>query len=270
MHRMVSRHPLQLSTTTHTSGRYNLLVRAAIIISCYNYGRYLGDAIKSAQAQTRPAAEIIVVDDGSTDESLEVAISHGVRVLQGNHAGTGTAKARGVAASTSECFTVLDADDLLDSTYLEKTVPILQSNTDVALVYTPVTLFGASDGLVPARPYDLAALMGANYIHGSALTRRVAYDQTTGYAALDLPKYEDWHLFLSILQSGWRATPVSDTMLYYRQHLTSRNRIEGTDHERSIRAVIFDHPRLFRPSPRIWYALHRHVFRRMPRVYLLL
>jgi hypothetical protein len=59
-------------------------------------------------------------------------------------------------------------------------------------------------------------------------------------------------------------------MLYYRQHVTSRNRIPGPEHERAVAALIFDHPRLYRPSPRLWYALHRSVFRRYPHVYLAL
>lgn len=245
-------------------------MRAAIIIPCYNYGRFLRDAIESARAQTLQAAEIIVIDDGSTDDSFEVARSSGTRVIQSPHAGAAAAKAAGIAASDCDCFTVLDADDRLESTYLEKTARVLQSNPQVGLVYTPVTFFGESEGLVPAKPFRLAGLMGANYIHGSALTRRTAYDQTPGYGSLTLPKYEDWHLFLSIVENGWDAAPVTDTVLYYRQHGTSRNRMSGPDHERAIRSIIFDHPRLFYPSPRAWYALHRHLFRRFPRSYLAL
>jgi glycosyltransferase involved in cell wall biosynthesis len=249
-------------------------VRAAIIIPCYNYGRFLPAAIESALAQTRAADEIIVVDDGSTDDSLKVAQSYGVRdgvrVLACRHAGAASAKAAGIAASTADCFTVLDADDCLAPTYLEKTIPILQSNPEVALVYTAVTRFGATEGFEPVRPFSRARLMGANYIHGTALTRRAAYDRAGGYGPLNLPKYEDWHLFLTMVEQGWRAAPIAETVLYYRQHVTSRNRTAGPDHEQAVRAVIFDHPRIFRPSPRLWYALHRHVFRRFPRLYLAL
>lgn len=245
-------------------------MRPAIIIPCYNYGRFLSEAIESALAQTQPAAQVIVVDDGSTDNSLEIARSYGVQVQQRPHAGTSAAKAAGICATDCDCFTILDADDNLAPNYLEETVPILESDPRVALVYTPMTLFGAAEGVVPARPFSLARLMGANYIHGSSLTRRTAYDETEGYANIQCVKYEDWHLFLTIAERGWRATPARSTMLYYRQHSTSRNRTAGEDHELAVRQIILDHPRLYRPSPRLWYVAHRLVFPRLPRVYVAL
>jgi hypothetical protein len=110
--------------------------------------------------------------------------------------------------------------------------------------------------------------MAANYVQASALTRRAAYAMTPGYAALDLPVYEDWYLFISMLAAGWSASYTRDTRLFYRQHGGSRNSTGGADQERAIRRIMEDHPTLYRPWPKLWYDLHRTLFRRFPRVYV--
>ena len=243
-------------------------MHSSIIIPSYDYARYLGEAIESALGQSRRADEIIVVDDGSTDDSLRVARSYPVDVIERPHSGAPETMAHGVAASTGECFVILGADDRLAPDYLAKTVPVLESDPQVGFVYTAVELFGSVQQHRPARPFSLARILAANYASGAALTRRAAYDQTGGYGSIQLAKYEDWHLFLSMLEHGWHAVPTNDTTLYYRQHGQSRNQTPGIEHERAIQAIMEDHPRLYRPSPRLWYALHRSLFRRFPRAYV--
>lgn len=243
-------------------------MRASIIIPCFNYERYLPEAIESALTQTRPAAEVIVVDDGSTDGSFEVAQAYPVRLVQQPHEGAPRAMGRGVAMSVGDCFVMLGADDRLAPNYLEETVPLLDGDAGLAFVYTAVDLFGTVERHIPARPFSLARILAANYASGSALTRRSAYEETCGYAGADLVKYEDWYLSLSMLETGWRATGTNRTTLFYRQHGQTRNQTGGPEHERAIERIIRDHPALYWPSPRVWYALHRTLFRRWPRAYV--
>src|SRR5437762_9779476 len=97
---------------------------ASIIIDNYNYGRFLRDAIDSALAQTYPHAEVIVVDDGSTDNSREVIASYGDRIkpILKENGGQGSAFNAGFAASSGDVILFLDADDLLVSTAAERAV----------------------------------------------------------------------------------------------------------------------------------------------------
>src|SRR5947209_4870024 len=215
--------------------RRTMSMLASIIISNYNYGGYLAEAIESALAQSRPAGEIIVVDDGSTDHSLEVARRYPIRVMQREHEGAQKTMAAGVSASTGDCFVHLSSDDRMAPNYLETTMPFLEHDSAVGFVYTAVTLFGTVHDFVPARRYSLARLLATNYVHGSSLIRREAHDQTSGLAHINLAVYEDWYLILDLIERGWRAARTNQTTLYYRQHGVSRNRTGGEAHERAIR-----------------------------------
>lgn len=243
-------------------------MRASIIIPSYNYSQFLGEAIESALQQTVPAHEILVIDDGSTDSSLEVARAYDVEVIERPHMGAPATMGYGVSISSGDCFVLLGADDRLAPNYLESSLPLLEAEARAGFVYTDARFFGTVCRLVPARSFSLARILAANYIPATALTRRTAYGETGGYEAIDLAKYEDWHLFLSMIQRGWYGIPTSDTWFDYRQHGMSRNATPGTEHEEAISAIMRDHPSLYRPSPALWYSLHRTVFRRFPRVYV--
>ncbi|MFN0094906.1 MAG: glycosyltransferase family 2 protein [Dehalococcoidia bacterium] len=88
-----------------------MTARVSVIVPVYNGARYLGEALASVAAQTLPAYEVIVVDDGSTDESLEVARAAGAVCLSQANAGPSVARNAGVAASSGELIAFLDADD---------------------------------------------------------------------------------------------------------------------------------------------------------------
>src|SRR5207245_10700422 len=101
--------------------------RVSAIIPVFNGERYLAEAIESVLAQTSPASEIVVVDDGSTDGSGAGAGRFGsaARLVFGGHAGAGAARNRGVAESTGELLAFLDADDIWPSDKLERQLAAL-------------------------------------------------------------------------------------------------------------------------------------------------
>src|SRR5215471_6897362 len=98
---------------------------ASIVISSYNYGRFLPDAIDSALGQSYSKTEVIVVDDGSTDHSREVIAGYGERVLPvwKDNGGQASALNAGYRASQGEVIFFVDSDDLLLPTAVEKTIP---------------------------------------------------------------------------------------------------------------------------------------------------
>lgn len=106
-------------------------MRVTVVIPCYNAQRYLGQTIRSVLQQTCPPDELLVVDDGSTDDSLAVARSFGssVRILREDHGGAARARNIGGNASTGEAIMFLDADDVLGPTVLEALTRSLERNS---------------------------------------------------------------------------------------------------------------------------------------------
>src|SRR4051812_29276317 len=101
--------------------------QASIVINNYNYGRFLGAAVDSALAQTHPGTEVVVVDDGSTDDSRDVIAAFGGRVIPvlKENGGQASAFNAGFAACRGEVVLFLDADDLLLPTAVERAVDLL-------------------------------------------------------------------------------------------------------------------------------------------------
>ena len=112
---------------------------ASIIINNYNYGRFLKDAIDSALNQTYSNTEVIVVDDGSTDNSPEIILSFGDRItpVLRENGGQASAFNAGFLVSRGEVILFLDSDDILLPTAVEKALPFFQA-PDVVKVHWPL------------------------------------------------------------------------------------------------------------------------------------
>jgi glycosyltransferase involved in cell wall biosynthesis len=124
----------------------------SVVITTYNTGRYLPETLESVFAQSHPAAEVIVVDDGSSDDSVARAEEFGDRIhsIARPHAGLGPARNAGIAASTGDYLAFLDSDDLWVPEALETQLAVAARNPASGLIVADGVLFGAPD--VSERP----------------------------------------------------------------------------------------------------------------------
>ncbi len=121
-----------------TSGPATLAPLVSVIIPTYNYGRYLGKALESCRSQTYKGLEIIVVDDGSTDDTRGVVERFGpgvVYIFQANQ-GVSRARNRGLDVARGELLTFLDADDYLLPDSIADRVEVLQRRPDIGIVFS--------------------------------------------------------------------------------------------------------------------------------------
>lgn len=110
--------------------------RVSVVITCFNYARFLGAAIESVLAQTYPEIEVIVIDDGSTDDTRSVAAAYeDVHYVWQPNRGLSEARNRGVALATGEFMLFLDADDQLRPDALETMTRLLSACPECAFVY---------------------------------------------------------------------------------------------------------------------------------------
>ena len=161
----------------------------SVVITCYNYARYVGTAIDSALAQTYPNVEVIVVDDGSTDPSADVIARYGERVRAIRQANQGSIPAynRGFAESRGELVLFLDADDVAEPTLAQRVVDAWH------------------DGCVKVQ-YDLKIIDAA----GADLGRRFCHFDA-GYDAAAVRR--------SFARSGTYLWPVTAGNVYARRFL---------------------------------------------------
>lgn len=126
----------------------------SVVIPCYNAAPFLRETLDSVLKQTRPALEVIVVDDGSTDDSAAIADSYGaaVRVIRQENQGESVARNRGMDEAEGEWVALLDADDRWLPHKLERQLVALRGAApDVVCVYSDLILFGS----VPRRVWSL-------------------------------------------------------------------------------------------------------------------
>lgn len=194
----------------------------SIVVLCHNYGRFLPEAIESALAQDYADLELIVIDDGSTDDSLEVASRYRDRATVLTQPNQGLARTcnRGAGEASGEHFLFLSADDRLEPTYVSELMAALERRPEASFAYCAARLFGAESGVAPARPFSAFSLVrGRNYVNGSALTRRAAYLDAGGYPEdLGEGAFDDWDFWLTMVERGHRGTYVPKPLLLWRRH----------------------------------------------------
>jgi len=184
----------------------------SIIIPCYNAERWIREALESCLAQTYRPIEIIVVDDGSTDNSL-ARVPRGersIRVATGPHRGAGAARNRGFALSSGEYIQFLDADDLLYPQKIERQVQFLEeSGADVVYgdwqfqTHRRDGSVQLSEPLRPgARKEVLEGLLGTWWVAQLALLLKRHSVMALGGWDEKLPAAQDRDFFSSVAFTG--------------------------------------------------------------------
>lgn len=123
------------------------MITISVVIPCYNREHTIAEAVRSAATQTRPALEIIVVDDGSTDDSVHVAENAGARVVRMTaNRGNAAARNAGIHAASGDAIAWLDSDDYWDPHHLETVAALLDLYPDAAVASSAVRRVGAASG----------------------------------------------------------------------------------------------------------------------------
>jgi glycosyltransferase involved in cell wall biosynthesis len=219
--------------------------RISVVIPCYNYGQYLPEAVQSCLRQTVSPHQVLIVDDGSTDDTAAVArqFGHRVEYLWKRNGGLSSARNEGVAHVTGDYVVFLDADDLLADTYLERCAEVLGSvPRDIAFVYTPVRYFGRRSGVSRTSPYSIRTLRYSNYVNASAMIRSDVLRRFS-YAE-DLSSLEDFDFYLTLAEHGFRGMRIKEPLLLYRKHDSMSDAMKDQ-----------------------WLLLHQRIIRRHPSLY---
>ena len=179
----------------------------SIPILCHDYGRFLPEAIESALAQSYARVEVVVWDDGSTDDTREVAGRYPeVELVSHENVGLVRTCNRAVTAARGEWFCFLSADDRFAPSYVEELLESVLASEGASFAYCDASLFGAQSGVQRSLAFDPVTLAHVNFVNGCALTRRADYIAIGGYdQELETVGFEDWDFWLRMVGNGRRG-----------------------------------------------------------------
>lgn len=198
----------------------------AVVIVTYNFGQYLDDALRSVLEQSRRPDQIVVVDDGSTNETRRLVATvperyPGVRSVLAAHRGQAFTRNTGMRATTTDYVLCLDGDDRLKVQALEKLCGVLDQRPEIDFAYCWSEKFGTERGIVRYTDWDPAVLVYASFVQPSAVVlRRSAFVKTAGWGELMQRHggFDEWDLFTQAAEVGLRGQLVPEALVDWRRH----------------------------------------------------
>lgn len=200
--------------------------KISVIITCFNDGVYLEEAIASVQNSTFTDWEIIIVDDCSTDPATKILIdklaNESFSVVKcSKNGGVGNARNLGIEKARGTYILTLDADDRILKNYLEKAYSVLEKNKNADVVYCNVKRFGDTDTIRIAPDFSFPTLLAGNYISSCSMFRKSSWQKCKGYDT-KMPNYEDWELWISIAEQGKQFIHINEVLFEYRARAGSK------------------------------------------------
>ena len=198
----------------------------SVIVPIYNAAPYLQETLDSILASTYRPIEVVMVDDGSKDNSLSIAKSYceqyaECKVIEQANRGVSAARNSAIRAAKGTYILPVDADDKIADTFIQKAVDIIEENNNVRVVGCRCWMFGAVDKEWELPQFSHALLARKNMIPATALYRKSDWQRCGGYCEQEIYR-EDWDFWLSMMELGGTFYKIDEVLFYYRISTGSR------------------------------------------------
>ena len=228
----------------------------AVVIPCYNHGRYIRRAVRSALGQKDVMVRVVVINDGSTDRTTARACGAcagpRVTVIQQDNAGLPASRNRGAAQSASTYLTFLDADDWLLRGALGTLCEAIEdreadgTDENISHAYGQQQMAELGRGVWRVATWDPVTLMVTNTQPVTCLVRRKMFERVGGFDETMTDGYEDWDLWLRFASRGLAGVRVRQPIYVWRRHSTdSMVHRAIAQHEQIYARLIENHRELF-------------------------
>lgn len=198
----------------------------SVIIPCFNHGEYIDDTVQSILDQSYENIEIVIVDDGSTDQFTIDFLSgykqQNTKIIWQENKKTSAARNKGFSHTIGEYILTIDADDLIDHSFVEKSVRILETYPRIGAVSAWAICFGEETYTWQPSGGSIENFISDINCPSMALIRRNVWLQNGGFDEKLQIGYEDWDFWLCTTSNGWYIHILHEYLYYYRQLNNSR------------------------------------------------
>lgn len=200
----------------------------SVIIPCYSQAAYLPDALQSLLDQKYSNWECIIVNDGSPDNTEEVALEwvnkdNRIKYFKKENTGVCDTRNFGVKQAAGEFIVPLDGDDKLGPLYFAEAIETFTVNPQVKLIYSDTILFGDKNEKLINKEFVFENMVIENQIFNSAIFRRADFLEVGGYNTNMVDGIEDWDFYLSLIKPADKVVKLNDFHYYYRIKAVSRS-----------------------------------------------
>ncbi|WP_289663007.1 glycosyltransferase family 2 protein [Flavobacterium panacagri] len=195
----------------------------SIIVPCFNRANYLSESLQSVIDQTYTNWECIIVNDGSQDETEEIAkkwcdLDSRFLYYSKENGGASSARNFGISKSSGIYILPLDSDDIIEVSYLEKALNVFELDETIKLVYCRASYFGAKQGEWILSPYSFPEILIDNMIFISSLFKKQDFIEAGQYNETLKSGLEDWDLWIRLLSPNGKVHKIPEILFYYRKH----------------------------------------------------
>jgi len=235
--------------------------KISIISACFNHGRFIHEMLESILKQTFQDFEVIIVNDGSTDETAEILqniTNEKVTIIHIENHGPAYARNRAIENARAPIIMNLDADDKITPGLLEKAYKVFCTNLNAGIVYCDVEYFGAKSGRYNIGEYTLESMLFDNRIISIAFFRKEDWEKAGGYSSELIYGLEDWDFWLMIIELGREVVKIPEELVYYRTYRNIEESRSGRRKKNRIKminslVIIFHrHEKLYSTFPSVW------------------
>lgn len=229
-----------------------------VVIPSYNYAQFVGDAVDSVLSQTVQPEAIIVVNDGSTDNTLEALERYryynNITIFTKPNAGLAAARNSGFELAATEFVLPLDADDMIAPTYIEKVFPLVVNNPKVGAAFARAKLFGPAapekNSWPLDQPINYEEWPWRNQATYCSIMRKAAWQDCGGYDTRmtwgGIQGYADWELWIDLVEHGWLVEKCYETLFLYRKHGRSMISSSAGIHNHLLGIIQSLHPQVYK------------------------
>lgn len=226
--------------------------KVSVIVPCYNQGKYIEECIESIENQTYKNIEIVIVNDGSTDNSTiqiikKLELKNIYKIINIKNGGLANARNVGIKNSSGKYILPLDSDDKIGTEYVEKCVDALEKGKG-DIIYCICRRFGETNKLLYLKDFSIKTMLQTNVVFCSAMFKREDYDKTNGYNSNMKYGFEDWDFWLSMIENNKTFYRINKVMFFYRIKLNSMYsnlQSEKENYNKSILQIKKNHIELY-------------------------